>query len=103
MKKKMIIFIPICILLVVITIILYKQIKSDELKGLWSIDNYTKYEFDGKGKGKLIVPLNNYKFTYKIKNNIVSIDFENETSIDVNYEYKINKDELEIINQKEHI
>ena len=65
------------------------------------MDGYTKYEFDGKGNGKLIVPLNDYVFSYTIKDNIVSIDFENETSIDVDYEYKINKDELEIINQKE--
>lgn len=104
MKKKLIIFIPICILLVVcifIAISFFKQPKTDELKGLWDMDGYTKYEFDGKGKGKVIVPLNDYVFSYTIKDNIVSIDFENETSIDTDYEFKINKDELEIINLKE--
>ena len=65
------------------------------------MDGNTKYEFDEKGKGKLIVPLTEYKFTYKINDNIISIDFENESSIDVDYEYKINKDELEITNTKE--
>ena len=104
LKKKIIIFIPIWVLLIVcifIAISFFKQTKTDDFKGLWDIDGYTKYEFDGKGNGKLIIPSNEYIFTYTIKDNIISIDFENEKTIDSEYEYIINKDKLELTHAQE--
>ncbi len=105
MSKKLKIIIPIIVVILLVILFLFlilnKSEKEDVLKGLWDIDGNTKYEFDGKGNGKLIVPNNEYIFSYTIKDNIISIDFENETSIDVDYEYEINKDELEITNKKE--
>ena len=110
MKKKIILFISICIVVVVVSICIAifcisrsnkDNNLTDELKGLWDIDGNTKYEFDGKGNGKLIVPSNKYEFTYTIEDNILSIDFKNETSTDTDYEFKIDNDKLELTNKKE--
>ena len=94
-KVKIIGMIIIIILIIVVCLLVFKD-QKDKLEGLWDIDGNTKYEFDGKGKGKLIVPMNEYKFTYIIKNNILSIDFENENSEDTDYEYTISDNQLEI-------
>ena len=102
MKKIFKIIIPIIVIALIglaIYFIFYN--KSNDLVGLWDIDGNTKYEFIDKGKGKLIVPNSEYKFTYTIKDNILSIDFENENSIDSDFEYKLDKDTLEITNIKE--
>ncbi len=94
-KVKIIGGIIIILLLLVCFFFIFRSTK-DELEGLWDIDGNTKYEFDGQGRGKLIVPMNEYKFTYTIKNNILSIDFANENSEDTDYEYMILNDELKI-------
>ena len=97
MPKKVIIAISIIIAVIVIGLIIFlSSNKADELKGLWEYDNNTKYEFDGKGKGKIIVPMENIEFTYTIKDNIVSVDFKNKESRDSEYEFKIKKDTLQL-------
>ena len=107
MPKKLKIIIPIVIFVVLIVICLVfihpnksKKVKSNnnELIGLWDIDGNTKYEFSEDGKGKLIVPLAEYEFTYIITDDTLSIDFENENSTDMKYTYKVSDNELEIIN-----
>ena len=72
--------------------------KVKSLIGIWDIDGNTKYEFDEKGNGKLIVPLSEYEFNYTIKDNILFIDFKNENSIDTEYIYKIENNTLQITN-----
>ena len=97
MQKKWIIMIVAIIVLICISIIILFTInRNDELTGLWDVDGNTKYEFNGKGNGKIIVPNSEYEFTYTIKNNIVSIDFKNETSTDTKYSFKVSKDSLEL-------
>ena len=66
MQKKLIITILITIILIGGGIFAFTRInKTDKLAGLWDVDGNTKYEFDGKGKGKIIVPNSEYEFTYK--------------------------------------
>ena len=99
MSRKIIIGILFIILIITastISIKIFNSSKTDELTGLWEYDNNTKYEFDGKGKGKIIVPMENIEFTYTIKENIVSVDFINKESRDTEYEFKISKDSLEL-------
>lgn len=99
MQKKWIIAIVIIVTIVLIGggIFAFTRInKNDNLAGLWDVDGNTKYEFDGRGKGKIIVPNSEFEFTYKIEDNVVSIDFRSKDSTNTKYEFKISKDNLEL-------
>ena len=54
------------------------------------------YEFNGKGRGKMILPESNleYEFTYKINNNMILIDFDSEFVKDYTYKYSIEKNSI---------
>lgn len=60
---------------------------ENELLGSWTTDGYTTYEFYEDGKGALKIPVGDYNFFYTTENNRISIDFENEKSIDSDYEF----------------
>ena len=110
MRNKLMIIIPVIILVLTILLIstLFfgvgfnrKDNEDNSIIGLWNVDDVTKIKFNNNGKGKVIVPGEEFLFSYTIKDNIISIDFENEESNDVDYEYKLDKDILEITNTKE--
>jgi len=44
--------------------------------------------------------LSDYKFIYKIKNNIISIDFDNKKAIDTDYKFSCKKDKCEMISDR---
>ena len=97
MVKKIFVFIIVLITVGIIAFIIgFNSDKTDKLAGLWDVDGNTKYEFDGKGNGKIIVPLSEYEFTYIIKENVVSIYFKNKESTNTKYEFKILKNNLEL-------
>lgn len=97
MQKKWIITIIVTIILIIGCVFAFITInKTDKLNGLWDADGNTKYEFDGKGQGKVIVANSEYEFTYIIKDNVVSVDFKNKESRDTEYKYKVSKDNLEL-------
>lgn len=60
----------------------------------WTTDGYTVYEFYKDNKGALVLPIGNYNFSYKIEGNKISIDFENEESIDSDYEFSFEDEKL---------
>lgn len=101
MKQRIRCLIIICfIIMIILIIVIFLKNKKlfnnqDIIKGLWNIDGTTKYEFDGKGEGKMILPSSEYKFIYKITENEISIDFEDETAKDYMYTYSLNGDVLE--------
>ena len=64
----------------------------------WTIDNNTTYEFKKDNTGKLILPISEYDFTYKIDNNTLYIDFKSDKSTDTTYIIKIKKDKLILSN-----
>ena len=100
MSKKKLIPVLIIIVLIIVGIVIFLNIpKNDKLVGLWDSDGNTKYEFDGKGKGKILVPMAEYIFAYSIKGNTVSIDFVNEKATDTVYEFKVSGDKLELRNK----
>jgi len=88
--KKIFICLIILIFMIIVIIAIFKSFSKDKLHGTWTIDTVTMYEFDGKGNGKLILPSHEYKFIYKILNNEIFIDFENEGSKDSNYQFSVN-------------
>ncbi len=71
----------------------------DVLYGIWELDNNTKYSFDGKGSGELILSMDNYAFSYLIKDDILSIDFSISTAKDSKYKYSIEGDTLVLDSQ----
>ena len=70
---------------------------TDVLKGKWDLDGTTAYEFSGDGNGALLLPNVTYEFTYEIKKDQVSIDYENESVRDGAYTFSVDKDKLTLI------
>ena len=70
---------------------------TDVLKGKWDLDGTTAYEFSGDGSGALLLPNVTYEFTYEIKKDQVSIDYENESVRDGAYTFSVDKDKLTLI------
>jgi len=106
MKQRIKCLIIIVFLIIVILIIFLLKNKDlfsnkDIIKGLWDIDGTTKYEFNGKGEGKMVLPSSEYKFIYKITENEILIDFEDETAKDYMYTYSLNGDVLEFKGKSE--
>jgi len=71
--------------------------KADALSGSWLYDQYTKYEFDGYGKGCMCLSDTHYKYSYKINGNTLSMDFENEAVHDCSYTFSVNEGQLTIV------
>lgn len=92
LKLKIKILILVLIVITIIGVILF--ITRNKFVGTWTTDGVTVYKFNKDNTGYLIVPLSEYKFTYKIKKNKLYIDFENETSEDSEYEYTFNKEKM---------
>lgn len=88
----------------VVSIILFKPsdtkndpISADALNGTWVYDQYTKYEFDGYGKGCMCLENTHYEYSYKINGNTLSMDFENEAVHDCSYIFAVNEGQLTIV------
>lgn len=108
-QNKIIIFIVIIVCIIITCFAILSKFKEnaendkttqlDAFYGLWNIDDVTKYEFDGKGRGKMLLPESGleYEFSYKIEDNEILIDFDSEEAKDFKYKYSIagNKIQLE--------
>ena len=60
-------------------------------------DGTTAYEFSGDGNGVLLLPNVTYDFTYEIKKDQISIDYENESVRDGTYTFRVEEDKLTLI------
>ena len=70
---------------------------TDVLKGKWDLDGTTAYEFSGDGNGALLLPNVTYEFTYEIKKDQISIDYENESVRDGTYTFAVEDNTLTLI------
>ena len=70
---------------------------TDVLKGKWNLDGTTAYEFSGEGNGALLLPNVTYEFTYEIKKDKISIDYENESVRDGTYSFSVEDNTLKLI------
>ena len=95
-KTKMLTRLVILIILLILIFILLKRFRKDNLAGTWNIDSVTSYEFDGNRGGILKLPSSEYKFTYEINNNILKIDFIDDSATDAIYKYTVNGNILEL-------
>ena len=69
-------------------------INRNPLAGKWNMDDVTVYEFGSDHKGALVLPSAEYEFSYKIKENILYIDFVSDKAKDASYTYQIQGDTL---------
>ena len=81
------------ILLIAIVMFVY-SLKSSPLKGTWSMDDVTTYEFYNHNKGAMILPSVEYEFTYIIEENCLFIDFAYEGAKDAEYIFEIEGNSL---------
>ena len=70
---------------------------SDALAGKWDLDGTTAYEFSGDGNGALLLPNVTYEFSYDIKKDQISIDYENESVRDGTYTFTVEDNTLTLI------
>lgn len=77
-------------------IIVEKDSSQNKIVGSWTTDGYTEYDFYENGRGCLKIPIADYEFTYTIKNNMLHIDFDNESSEDSDYEFSFENSELKL-------
>lgn len=100
-RKQMILRLGITIMLVVVLVIVVVILfQKDELKGAWNYDETTVYQFDGDGKGKLVLPSKNYEFNYEINKNELFIDFVDEKARDFVYKFDAEEDALILVDEK---
>ena len=98
MKKVKVLRLTVAIVLVVISILVIIIISNNKLShkilGAWTTDGVTVYKFEKYKSGVLALPHAEYKFKYKVKDNILSIDFKDERVTDSSYEISIDGDNL---------
>lgn len=93
--KRIVIFIVFA-LIIALAVAVVMNMRKDKLFGSWTTDGVTTYKFDGKGKGSLLTSISRYEFNYIIKKNKLYIDFLSDKATDVNYEFSIDEDKLQI-------
>ena len=95
---KLLLLIAILVIAVLVTYFVTKKSISsndkDNLKGNWSVDDITFYEFDGKGTGKLKVPSEEFEFTYIIHNDEIYLDYKDEKAKDSDYQFSVEGNKL---------
>ena len=71
---------------------------ASDFNGTYYIDDYTAYEFDGKGKGAMLLgDTTRYVFDYLIKDDEISFDFEDSRVKDAAYSFSINNNTITLI------
>ena len=95
-NKKILLLIIVLIIICGILYIFKDSINkgNDELKGIWTTDDVTVYEFNGNGTGTMKLPNSEYSFSYILHNNQIYIDFESDKAKDSDYEYSFENDKL---------
>ncbi len=89
-RKNTIIFMGVISLLLVVVMDLCLMLGGkDPLKGRWSLDGVTVYEFRDNGSGALVLDTGEYPFRYRTEGDRLTIDFETDSATDREYTYVI--------------
>lgn len=92
LKKELAIgLIIVSVIILLISSIMLIKIFNNPFIGTWISEGGTIYKFKINNSGIMKTSLSEYKFTYKVSDKIISIDFEDEKNIDTNYEYSFKK------------
>ena len=86
--------------LVLVIVLICKGCAGDKkdlsvLQGTWYYDQYTEYEFDGKGNG--CDKTNHYEFTYDIDGDTLKVDYPLDYVTDCEYTYTVDGDKLTLV------
>lgn len=93
-KGKVIAFIVVLVLFIIAIVALLTS-KSNPLVGKWKNDSGdTIYQFYKDNTGKLILRDGEYEYKYEIKDDKVSVNFENKASQDTEFTFKIEDKKL---------
>ena len=90
-KKTILIIIIIIIISISLFLILNYNHSKNKFIGTWKSEGGTIYEFNKNNKGVMKTSLSEYIFTYKIKENVISMVFENKRATDTDYTYSCKK------------
>lgn len=97
----------IALLVIVIGIVLIVKICSSDktdnakLNGIYVYDQYTEYEFDGKGNGCMCIDkTNHYEFTYRIEKDALYVDYALDYVTDCEYTLKLEDSKMTLIGGK---
>ena len=95
-RIRMIVGSVVIVLLLVLVVFGIKKISGDGFKGTWNLDGTTMYQFNGSGKGEMVLPNNSYDFSYSVdkENKTISIDFVLEKANDYSYTFEFSGDKL---------
>ena len=94
------------ILLIVLIISLNKSTNNVDnidiasLIGTFSYEEDTKYKFDKNGRGALFIKNQKYNYSYKIKDDKLIIDFDDEHVHDATYSYQLDNNSLKLIGEE---
>ena len=73
------------------------------LQGTWYYDQYTEYEFDGKGNGCMCIDkTNHYEFTYDIDGDTLKVDYALDYVTDCEYTYTVDGEKTDSFGQQRH-
>ena len=68
------------------------------LQGTWYYDQYTEYEFDGKGNGCMCIDkTNHYEFLYDIDGDTLKVDYALDYVTDCEYTYTVDGGKMTLV------
>lgn len=102
-RKRVLLAAALSILILLIVLLAQSCSGGDGLQGTWDYDGNTVYQFDGKGRGALRLPLTSYDFSYEIRGDQLHIDFSDEAVHDGSYAFTVNGDTLTLIGGEDTI
>ena len=92
LKKEVVIgLIIVSSITLLISLIMINKNSKNTFIGSWISEGGIIYEFKRNNSGIMKTSLSEYKFTHKISDKMLSIDFEDEKNIDTDYEYFFKK------------
>ena len=91
------------LIVILIVVLICKGCSGDKkdlsvLQGAWYYDQYTEYEFDGKGNGCMCIDkTNHYEFTYDIDGDTLKVDYALDYVTDCEYAFTVERDKLTLV------
>lgn len=105
-RRRIAVISAVAVLLLILAIILICKGCSGNhdltvLQGAWRYDEYTEYEFDGKGNGCMCLDSDShFEYTYVVEGNTVKLNFELDYVTDCEYTFTASGNTLTLIGGK---
>lgn len=93
-KKKIVITAAIIGFIIILETVFVVVSIPDKIVGMWTLDEATSYQFDGRGRGVMHLSVSEYEFSYKLGKDDLYIDFDDDNATDREYRYELDGDLL---------